>query len=353
MEKTLYEKVREKLDTYSVGMNATPDGVEMDILKRLFEPDEAAIWLHLTEKLEPARVVAQRAEKTEEETDSLLQAMLRKGLLFGKKTGGGYFYAQAPFMHGLFEHRAMNMDADLAKLLDRYFSGAFMPKDRSLRTIPIGSDLNAGKPVLPFDDVKNIIMKKDRIAVFPCACAKHREVLGEDCSMPTEVCMAFDFYADFYVNELGWGRWVDREEALTILIGAERAGLVHQVGGNTGNTECICNCCGDCCGVLRFYKRFPKPSLLAATNYFAVLDRELCTQCGVCIDRCPMEAISDGEGTMLVNRDRCIGCGLCTSTCPAGALALEQKAEDKVFGPPKKFRFMRSSGEFEADVTGA
>ncbi len=53
----------------------------------------------------------------------------------------------------------------------------------------------------------------------------------------------------------------------------------------------------------------------------AVIHREKCTGCGVCLDVCPNEAISL-NGLAQVRDDVCTGCGTCVPPCPAGAIAL-------------------------------
>lgn len=54
----------------------------------------------------------------------------------------------------------------------------------------------------------------------------------------------------------------------------------------------------------------------------AVIHRETCTGCGVCVDVCPNGAISLQNGLAQVRDDVCTGCGTCVPPCPAGAIAL-------------------------------
>jgi Na+-translocating ferredoxin:NAD+ oxidoreductase RNF subunit RnfB len=90
----------------------------------------------------------------------------------------------------------------------------------------------------------------------------------------------------------------------------------------------MCNCCGDCCGVLGAVKKFPKPADLVFSNYQAAVNRESCTGCEICLDRCQMDAITMTDDVSAeVNLDRCIGCGLCVTTCPADAIRLSAKAD--------------------------
>ena len=50
-----------------------------------------------------------------------------------------------------------------------------------------------------------------------------------------------------------------------------------------------------------------------------------------------MEAITVGsDDVAVVDRDRCIGCGLCVTTCPSEALLLKQKSEAEIRIPPEK-----------------
>jgi len=70
------------------------------------------------------------------------------------------------------------------------------------------------------------------------------------------------------------------------------------------------------------------------TNYFAVVDTELCTGCETCVERCQMDAITLDEEKANIDLDHCIGCGLCVSTCPSDALSLKQKDKSSIRIPP-------------------
>ncbi|HDP80576.1 MAG TPA: 4Fe-4S dicluster domain-containing protein [Spirochaetes bacterium] len=349
----IYKKVHEQINGYSIGFPAAKSGLELAILKKLFTPEEAGIFTHLTRKLEPVRIIAARSGRDEKEVSALLEAMTRKGVTFPLTRRGEKYYAAAPFAHGFFEHNAiLQKDSELMGMIEEYLSRDFLPRGRALRTVPVQVSPEERRSVQPFDDVMKIIEGKDRIGLFPCACATRMEILNSNCPKPREVCIAFDFYAEYPIEEFGIGRWIGRDEAMAVVVKAEEAGLVHQTGGDSRNVECVCNCCGDCCVSLRLIKRFPAPGKLAASNFIAVLDGELCTACGSCVERCPMGALSMEDGKAAHNADRCIGCGLCVGTCPSGALALRLKSEKELTGPPppEHYNFMKSSLDYEDDV---
>lgn len=55
----------------------------------------------------------------------------------------------------------------------------------------------------------------------------------------------------------------------------------------------------------------------------AEVDKDKYTGCGLCIDECPVEAITIEDGTATIS-DEWIACGFCTEICPVEAISLEQ-----------------------------
>ena len=361
MNDTVYHKLRECIDMYSIGFNETCSQVEIDLIKKIFTQEEAIMYMNLEEALKPVEKIAKKAGMNLEETEFLLNGMLKKGVVFVKKKNGKKYYAAVPFLQGFFEHIMILKSNDpselkeMAELFGRYMSKGFMPTGRTMRTIPLNVSIetNSKMPVSSYDDAKKIIESKDRIGLFPCACASMGSATGVDCPPMREVCMVFDFQAEYGIEELGVGRWITREKALKILEHAREEGLVHQTGGDKRNVEVLCNCCADYCALLSKIKMFPEPSLLVVSNYLVHLDFDKCVACESCVDRCPMGAISAGEETVTVNLKRCIGCGVCTVTCPKESLTMQIKPEDQRHGPfdPETYTFIRSSLDYEADIS--
>ncbi|MGA2517767.1 MAG: DUF362 domain-containing protein [Thermodesulfobacteriota bacterium] len=52
-------------------------------------------------------------------------------------------------------------------------------------------------------------------------------------------------------------------------------------------------------------------------------DPELCTECGTCIDQCPMSALSMNDHLPQVDADTCITCFCCQEICPEKAMTLK------------------------------
>ena len=342
MSEDVFLKLREQLDQYSIGFPATESGVELRVLRKIFTEEEASMFLDMSLILESPETVASRTGRDLESLPDLLEAMARKGQLFRHRGGESVRYAAVPFVIGVYEFQLNNMDRELAELTDAYLDEAFMEEAinksvQPLRTVPVNRAVDVSYSVAPYEDARQIVKGKDKIAVAECLCRVQQGLLQKGCDKPKEVCMSFGSHADYYV-ENGMGRYVTREEALAILDTCEEAGLVNQPA-NTINPGGMCNCCGDCCGLLRAMHRHPKPADLVVTNNSAVVDGDLCVACETCIDRCQVAAVSIGaEDVAEVDIDRCIGCGLCVTTCEAEAMTLAQRPEGQRRAPPASGR---------------
>ncbi|MFQ6075802.1 MAG: 4Fe-4S binding protein [Candidatus Bathyarchaeia archaeon] len=54
-----------------------------------------------------------------------------------------------------------------------------------------------------------------------------------------------------------------------------------------------------------------------------VMDRDLCTQCGICWTYCPDHIIRKMEdGSYEIDYDFCKGCGVCAEECPSRAIEM-------------------------------
>lgn len=341
MPSQIYYDLREQMDHYSVGFPSTESGVELKILEKLFSEDEAFMYLNLSMMLESPEAVAKRMNREAEDVALILGRMADKGLIFRLRKGDSVKYGAVPFVVGSYEYQVRDMDKEFAELFDQYFLEAFgkqgIAQFSPLRTIPVNKAIDHSWPVAPYEDVREIIKSKDKISVGSCICRVQQGLLDKGCDKPMEACFQFGSHANYYVDK-GMGRYINQEEALAIIDKCEEAGLVPQpfVAKDVGG---LCNCCGDCCGILRSIKLDPKPAERVFTSYFAEVDPEECSACETCVGRCQMEAIGIGASeTAEVDRDRCIGCGLCITTCPSGALSLRLKPESERRDPPETGR---------------
>ena len=48
-----------------------------------------------------------------------------------------------------------------------------------------------------------------------------------------------------------------------------------------------------------------------------------CIACGICINECPVNAITKGD-IYIIDPDRCTDCGACAEVCPVEAISIDE-----------------------------
>jgi ferredoxin len=326
-----------------VGFPATKSGVELDVLRRIFTPEQAKIATHLDYKHKTVDQIFETASddvSSKEELRRILDETVSNGGLFRRKRDGAEQYALLPFiLWGMYEHQLKRVDQAFLQDAGQYLMGEFglematsrLPK---MRVIPIEESVRVEHHITTYDELRQLIKQAgDHIAVQECFCRKVSDMQGKSCQSTDrrELCMSLGDLSDLYVEE-GWARRIGQKEALEIARTNEDEALVL-MPANAQEPNFMCACCSDCCGMLSMMKSFPKPADVVASNYHAQVDAALCAGCATCVDRCPLEAVSIQNGQSTVDLNRCIGCGLCIPTCPESATRLVRKDREVV--PPR------------------
>jgi NAD-dependent dihydropyrimidine dehydrogenase PreA subunit/DNA-binding Lrp family transcriptional regulator len=324
----IYKKLAKHLDDMPGGFPSTESGVELRILRRLFTPEEATLALALTLLPEEPAHVARRIHLPEEETARRLEEMAKKGLIYRiqpKDSPPRYLAWQ--FAVGIWEFHVNSLDRglveDMAEYIPRLLNIETWKKAPQLRTIPVAQSIPVEHKVMSYESAESLVRSHRNILVAPCICRREKRLAGEGCDRPEEACLIFGQGTDYYLKN-GIGRLIDQEEALRILREADRAGLVLQPS-NSQKISNICCCCGCCCGVLRTMKTHPEPAKIISSPFRVSVCAESCDGCGICLDRCQMEALDLDDSRVAADLSRCIGCGLCVSACPTKSLSLVRK----------------------------
>lgn len=339
MSSVLYLKLQEQLDQYSVGYPPTESGIEIKILEKLFSEEEAELFLQLSMLPESSETIAIRFGGDLAHVDALLDKMYGKGLVFRYIKDGKAKYGAVPFIEGIWEYQVKSMDRELAQMFEDYAQEALHRNVTNTnpliihRPIPINKTIDISHPNPTYENSRRMIRDQKLIAVTDCICRVQKGLIEKECDKPLETCFMFGSPARYFIDR-GIGRQVSIDETFHILDMCEDTGLVT-MPFNTQNPANLCNCCSDCCIVLKNLKRFPSPAKMVKATYQAVVDSKKCEDCKTCMDRCPMDAISHQDaGVRSVNKDRCIGCGLCVSRCPSEAVILETRPEAQRYEPP-------------------
>ena len=348
----VYRDLQEHLNKSPAGFAAAKSGADIRLLKHLLTPDEAKIAAQLsTLKPETVRRIHARVLKigvslTVEELRQKLEEMERKGTLlaFESPHGEKRYKNVGVSAGGMIDFQVNRLTPDLVADLDKYHEESFARGQTSrvarvpqLRTIPVGKSLRLPEKrlVRTYDDVRRVVEDSPGpFSVANCICRQMKDMHGQKCkhSDLRETCLQIGpEHARRYVA-MGIGRYVGKEDVFTLLDKAMDAGFILQPE-NSQRPDNICCCCGDCCGPLQAARKSPRPADLYASNFIAVVDEQLCTGCGTCIERCQLEARIMVDGKAAVDAVRCIGCGNCVVTCESGASRMQKREAEMV--PPK------------------
>ncbi|MCA1754797.1 MAG: 4Fe-4S binding protein [Spirochaeta sp.] len=346
-ESRTYRRLRRHLNSLPIAFPRTIFGAELRILRRLFSPEEARLALAMDHQPRTAGEIASRLGTTPTMLDptptieSRLCDMAAKGAVL-RRTSGEDTFALLPFIVGMFEFQAERLTPEFVKDSTDYMKQGFAfeyltTAKPQTRIIPVQRALPHTNKVAAYDEFEQLIRAAEgHIAVARCICRVTADMNGKPCrhTERRELCLALNDFADTAVRE-GWGRTLTVSEALECAHQSLSEGLVLQTS-NELQPHFICACCGDCCGLLAMLKAVPNPIEHTATNYQVELAPAVCIACGLCVIKCPMDALqlqpAGDSAPLRIAPERCIGCGVCTVVCPVAAVRLVPRATELV--PP-------------------
>jgi electron transport complex protein RnfB len=348
MSEDVYRMLAQTLDAIPNGFPATASGVELQLLAKIFAPEEAALASVMHLGREPADRIAARAGVDPNVAYDTLKTMARKGQIRAGRKERQLAFGLMPFVVGFYEEQLPRLDRELAELFEQYFQevkgGLIAAGPPIHRVIPVEEAIPAGIKIYPYERATELLESAKAWGVRDCICRIQQKLVGKGCDRPVENCLVFaPIEGVFDNNEVT--RPIAKEEALRILREAEDAGLVHSPGNYQDGNTYICNCCICCCGVLRNVAEFSIPTAIASSDFVAVADVEDCAGCGDCLERCQFGALAlaaehdfrGGDDVCVVDVGCCVGCGLCATVCPSEALHLERRPEGEIPPPPANF----------------
>ena len=334
-------QLAEHLNAMPQGFPRTESGVEIRLLKKIFTEEEARVAARMKLLPETPEQVAERLGWEPGKMAEMLESMVSRGQIMGAGPRDARVYSAFPFVVGIHEFQLPRMDREYAELFEAYFEEAIrdesmQSKPGQVRVYPVEEAVQGDMVVLPFEKISTLVDKAKAYAVADCICRKEFQLLDKGCKATMNNCIGLSLDPHGFDIEYRGAKKVSKEVVLELLKKAEEEGLVHTSWNVQDDHMYICNCCTCCCAVLRGVKMSSKPNFMARSNYFAEIDGDECVSCGVCRDeRCPVEAIDEGEDHFVVNRERCIGCGVCVNACPNEAIKLVRKEEGEIDIPPR------------------
>jgi ferredoxin len=349
-----YHRLQQRLDRMPTG--APDSAVFQRILRLLFTQEQAEIAAQMPTMCTMAQL-ADRTGRSAEQLAPVVDDMARKGLVFDLEHRGERWVSLAPVVIGFFEFTFMRVRedapiAELAELFDEYlFEDGALAHAVFRGSTQIGRSLvreeslpdEPAVEVLDWERATHIVAEAPSVAVGNCPCRQHAELMGRGCGAPLRTCLSFGSAADALVRA-GLADAISNDEGLQILTEAKAAGLAQTADNVQHGITYMCNCCGDCCGMMQSIRRYGITGAIASSNWVAHVDLDKCRGCKKCARVCPAQAVTmvDNEGQGLrkywaiVDPDACLGCGVCDDVCRFDAHSMVPR-DQRVFTPETTF----------------
>ncbi|GAA0180200.1 4Fe-4S dicluster domain-containing protein [Clostridium sediminicola] len=346
----IYHALAERLSKAPEGAKVNEEF--MELLYSLYTESQAMVASKFPLVPMTLNKISSITEIKENELKIILEEMSKKGLILDIPRKDSVYYMLAPFVVGFFEYTFMRTGdqiklKELAELFEKYFNsdGAFEEiagiDTKIMRTlvyenvIPVAVETE----VLLYERATKIVREAGGGSLSVCQCRHQASHLGTACDAPQDVCISLGGAAKWLVSK-GLAKPATVEELLEVLEETQKYGLVHLCDNVMNKPTYICSCCSCCCHMIRGVKEKQTFSF-HSSNFIATIELENCINCGVCVDKCPIDAITmlnkgKGKVVTVVNNELCIGCGVCASVCPTRSLDMSRRSVLHI--PPKDIK---------------
>ncbi|MEW6527055.1 MAG: 4Fe-4S binding protein [Spirochaetota bacterium] len=341
----------------------------LKVFDSVLSPQEVDFLLSMGKDAATRDAIFKKVNMPSDTAREVFSSLIAKGMIWSRVHGEQELFTVSPIMLGWFEVYLCNGSTtsekrQFARWLTRLFNSWKKYNVTPIRQLRNWSNKNTAphnviKPaspgkkivlnkaivpeksqVLPSTSINELIARygdEGLIAVVHCFCRQWKTMEGIECrlKMPLEACIVLGKFSQHAVK-YGFGRFISREEAVTIIDETKKKGGVHIVWHDKDRIDneeiAICNCCWDCCGVLGSYNRGIN-SLHFKTFYYAyIVELEKCTGCGLCVTYCPVRAITLQDNKPVIDKNLCIGCLQCYNKCKKDVIAIQHE-EREVFLP--------------------
>jgi ferredoxin len=357
----IYERLAQAMEALPCGFPRTASGVEMELIKMAFSPEEALVAGHMTRTPETAAEIAKRVGLDVFEVTVLLKSMIPRRMVrvaskamvasAAELEGDDVKYRLGHFLVGWYEGNERILGKKYDELFERYVvegggDRIFSPRPGQQGVVPYRGSL---KPEWlkrePHLDIDAHWERHERFLVVNCMCMELKErVHGSHCDLPVKRCGFVGLPPTTPLSE----NVLTREEAKKLFIEIESYGtMVHTafygftMSADSPQFVGTCTCCNCCCGILNSQMLAGLKESVQRSNYRAVKDYDKCTNCGECVRRCQFFAhtfkgTADSRKTEY-DREKCVGCGSCVMGCKFDALHLEPVSEAEWVRVPNNF----------------
>lgn len=89
-----------------------------------------------------------------------------------------------------------------------------------------------------------------------------------------------------------------------------------------GSEVVLVDCDVDAANMYLLFNPVHEEEKVFVSGHKAVIDYDLCTSCGLCMNYCRFDAITEDRGKIMISEISCDGCFLCSRVCPEKAITM-------------------------------
>ena len=89
-----------------------------------------------------------------------------------------------------------------------------------------------------------------------------------------------------------------------------------------GGDVVLVDCDVDAANMYLLFNPVHEEEEVFVSGHKAVIDYDLCTSCGLCMNYCRFDAIAEDRGRIVISEISCDGCFLCSRVCPEKAITM-------------------------------
>ena len=232
-------------------------------------------------------------EQNRDNADHHIQYMIPKWVV-----GSGEYMVEHPTL--MDEHPEVATMFNLAPQEPLELAAKLVPPGGAgigMHVIPVEKAIEAQSQSVSVEHLSHWLKKYDKFCKMVCACRKAQRQRGEGVGdIEGYMCIGVGDIAEFLVESGKDAKYITRDEAMDIIMRAERKGYVHQITNLDGPNRIvgICNCSPGSCYGLRTSQLFNTPNM-SRSAYRAHVDPSKCVACGKCVEVCPAGAARLGQ----------------------------------------------------------
>ena len=368
-----YVKMRALVHSYGIGCGDDLYDSCFTTLMELFTEEEAEAYIGLPMGVDfTAYEAAEKEGITVEEAEELCELFATNGYLCAFDSNRGRCYHEIPYFQGSAEYsytRALEGyneygteyagDGGVCSDITSCMANTGTP---TFYFVPVDTSVTSDGTILPFDDLKEKIKSTNVACISPCPCrytallaaygpdavptmddfhtGEYEDYFSDLCDQRVETCIQTGDEAAYWIAQ-GWGREITGEQAAEYLQRSVDDGFMLETTFGK-NTETICSCHADSCGILGMWAAIGDEEDIAAcdafkqvSHYTLEVDADLCIACGTCVDRCPLHTITINDEGWAEAGANCFRCGQCAYVCPQNARHLVQRDESELAPLPQ------------------